>query len=281
MKQRFFFLFAVMALVGASIDASATSSGIIRRATLNTNGCGNAACHGGTQSASTTVFINEAEGNKLTAMRGETLSLTLRVANATQQAVGVNIAVKSELNGAANAGTLAEGEGSGLRLFFEELTQSSPKTLTEGAVEFEFTWTAPDENGTYFLHAVANAVNRNGANDPADDWAFMEPIEITVSGTSSVSALEVDRTSTRISPIPAHGNVTVSSPVLAGETVQVRIMDAQGALVRTESVATSSDQLVYVWDGRTNVGSVAAPGQYTVAIIGSRKVYTAKAILVH
>ena len=90
MKQRFFFLIAAVVLAGTAIDATATSSGIIRRSTLNTNGCGNAACHGGTASNSTTVFIKEAVDGKLTALKGETISLTLRVVNPQQQAVLVS-----------------------------------------------------------------------------------------------------------------------------------------------------------------------------------------------
>lgn len=281
MKQRFFVLVAAVMLVGATLDASATSSGIIRRATLNTNGCGNSACHGGSASANTTLSIKEAVDGRISAMRGETVSLTLRIENAGQVAAGCNISVKTEENGATNAGALKDGEGSGLRVFVGELTQSFPKNFENGVVEFQFEWTAPDEDGTFYLHGIGNAVNRNGSNDAGDDWAWMQPIEIVVGNEVSVNELAIDHSSARISPMPAHGAVTIHTPVIAGETVIVRIMDSRGSLVRTESVSTTSDQLVYVWDGRNSIGGVVSPGQYSVAVIGSRKVYTAKAILVH
>jgi len=272
-------LLAATLLLLLPFTAEASSGGVTRRAQLTTAGCGAGSCHGAQPSTQTSVSLAEAVDGKLTVEPGSTTTLTLVVQHQTQAAAGTNIAVNTELNGTTPAGTLAADQASGLRALQGQLTHSTPKNLSGGEVRFEFTWTAPETEGTYYLHAVANAVNRNGVST-GDQWNWLQPIEITVSGTSSVNESIVHLGGATIAPMPAHGEVTISVPVTAGEPLSVQIMDATGAVVRVERVTSNTDHLVYVWDGRTNDGSLAGNGTYTVAVIGARSVQTGRAIIV-
>ncbi len=150
--------------------------------------------------------------------------------------------------------------------------------MANGEARFEFTWKAPSEEGTYFLHAVGNTVNSNGVPS-GDFWAWLEPIEIVVSGTNSVNEAAFVHGAAQIAPLPAHGEVTISVPVTAGEPLSVQIMDATGSVVRSEQTRSNTDHFVYVWDGRTSSGEAAPSGTYTVAVINGRRIQTGRAVI--
>jgi hypothetical protein len=152
----------------ATLAALAYSGGITG---VTSSGC---TCHGA-QSSATTLSLS---GNTTT-RAGQTLNLTVVVAHSSQQAAGVNIAVKDQQG--QNAGTLAPATGSGLQLSNGELTHQQPKTMSNGQAAFSFTWTAPSTPGTYTLRAAGNAVNGNG-NTSGDAWNFLSPVTLTVAG---------------------------------------------------------------------------------------------------
>jgi hypothetical protein len=152
----------------ATLAALAYSGGITG---VTSSGC---TCHGA-QSSATTLSLS---GNTTT-RAGQTLNLTVVVAHSSQQAAGVNIAVKDQQG--QNVGTLAPATGSGLRLSNGELTHQQPKTMSNGQAAFSFTWTAPSTPGTYTLRAAGNAVNGNG-NTSGDAWNFLSPVTLTVAG---------------------------------------------------------------------------------------------------
>ncbi|MCU0425452.1 MAG: carboxypeptidase regulatory-like domain-containing protein [Candidatus Kapabacteria bacterium] len=174
-------------------------------------------CHGPANSA-TTISI-PGRTSPITARTGETLSLSLMVAHASQSAAGMNIAVVNSAG--TNAGTLIAGEGS--QLLGAELTHSTPRGMSGGSATFPFQWTAPTTPGTYTLRAVGNAVNRDGGSG-GDAWnalpAFTITVEapvatFTVSGrilnASGVAVSDVIVTDgTRSATTDAQGNYTLS-----------------------------------------------------------------------
>lgn len=152
----------------ATLAALAYSGGITG---VTSSGC---TCHGA-QSSATILSLS---GNTTT-RAGQTLNLTVVVAHSSQQAAGVNIAVKDQQG--QNVGTLAPATGSGLQLSNGELTHQQPKTMSNGQAAFSFTWTAPSTPGTYTLRAAGCAVNGNG-NTSGDAWNFLSPVTLTVAG---------------------------------------------------------------------------------------------------
>ncbi len=253
---------------------NASSGGVIGRATAS--GCGGAGCHG-SRNSTTTVSVLEAVDGKVLVPAGGSVTLTLRIAHSSATAAGCNITARTSLNGVAKAGALSTISGEGLQLFQNELTHSAPKTITGGVADFKFTWEAPPLNGTYFLHAAANAVNRNG-NASGDQWNLMEAVQLVVSSVDNV--FETGNAVSSISPLPAHGPVTISAAVVPGSPVHVSIIDAAGSVVRQETSIANTDTFQYVWDGRADNGSHVGSGTYAVAILNERKVFSGMAIII-
>lgn len=269
----------IIMMHGMSLFAS--SSGITGRSISTSGGCGPGGCHGGAGSPQqTTVSIKEAVNGVVTVAPNTRVTLTLSVANAAQTAAGFNVSVRATANGGIRAGTLDNNDDQDIRPMQGELTHSTPRTMSGGTAEFTFGWTSPETTGEYYIHAIGNAVNRNGGADNGDRWAYMTPVKIVVTGTSSVAERTIIHGALKVAPVPAHGSVVMSADVAAGEEVLVQVLDAIGNVIRRTSVVSNEDHLLYVWDGRTNDGSEAAPGSYTVAIIGERRVWTGKAVIV-
>jgi len=275
-------LFSTLVLVSVIMIPSqlvASSSGVTQRSTLTSAGCGTGTCHGAQPSSTVTVSLAQAVEGRVTVAPGSTTTLSVLVRHASLRAAGVNISVATALNGNMPAGTLAPaGLGSGLRATQGQLTHSFPKNMSSGEAKFDFTWTAPTEEGTYFLHAVGNAVNSNGV-PTGDQWNWLEPIELVVSATNSVSETTVAMGAAHIAPVPAHGDVSIAVPVQAGERLTVQIMDASGSVIRSEQTRSNTDHFVYVWDGRTSTGAAAPSGTYTVAVINGRRIHTGRAVI--
>ncbi|MBU3741910.1 MAG: hypothetical protein FGM24_06445 [Candidatus Kapabacteria bacterium] len=222
-----------------------------------------------------------AEGANLETIAGQVIDIVINVKNPTAAAAGINIAVKTEQNGTTSAGTLMPFASSGLRLQGGELAHGTPKAFVGGEVVFAVRWTAPSEPGTYYLHAVSNAVNRNGAPDIGDQWNWMQPVKIVVGTPSSVAdAATIEYSSLDLRPLPAHGDVSMQIPSeLTGETFTLSIIDGQGAVVYQREVQPGS-AAIQQWDGRTFTGTHAAPGSYVVVLANDRRVLRGRAIIV-
>lgn len=165
-------------IVYFTIEAYATSTGRVLRTSTVDGGCGGSGCHGTASSSNTSVTLNS---GPTTVELGSTNSYSIRVANSGKIKAGINIAVKTSITGNENTGELAAPVGSGLQVLVNELTHTSPKDFNNNNTDFNFTWTAPDKPGTYFLRAVGNAVNADGGTS-GDEWNFMTPAEIIVKG---------------------------------------------------------------------------------------------------
>jgi hypothetical protein len=70
--------------------------------------------------------------------------------------------IAAGFNVATDSGALGVVEGQGTRLQLNEVTHNSPKPNdANGQVIFEFTWEAPDSEGTYTLFGAGCSVNGN------------------------------------------------------------------------------------------------------------------------
>ncbi|MGA2298540.1 MAG: choice-of-anchor V domain-containing protein, partial [FCB group bacterium] len=151
--------------------AYATSSGsIYGRTSTTSSGCGS--CHGSNSNSETSVSIVSGSGSFVVAPNSVT-TFTITVTNSNEVAAGIDIAVKTDQTGDTDIGTLAPVSGGGLHVDGSELTHISPRTLSGGTCTFQFKWTAPSTPGTYYMRAIANAVNLNGVADAGDHWNWM------------------------------------------------------------------------------------------------------------
>lgn len=253
-------------------SAYATSSGITRRSTLQSGGCGPAGCHAASSSSVTTVRVPLAVDDKITVARGQKIRLTLTVENLNKVSVGCDISVKTTVNGSTNGGVLTAVTGQGLRVSVGELTHNSPKPLSNGKVSFEFDWTAPDADGAFYLHAAANAVNSNGSSDPNDVWNFLTPVQLVVSGTSGISEQE-SHVAALIAPQPAHGSVHISTTVATEGDYRLDVYNLEGILLFSDHVTSQSNFVEYDWHGTDSRGFPLPSGTYPFNISGSKAVF--------
>ena len=130
------------------------------------------------------------------------------------------------------------------------------------------------------LHAPGIAVIFNGISDENDNWNWLEPIEVIVSSTHSVSDSATTYSSARIFTLPAHGSVSVTGPVKAGQDLLVQIVGVAGNTICTSQFTDSSDTFLYIWDGRSNSCAMVLPGIYSIAVLSGRSVYTGEAVIV-
>ncbi|MGA1307431.1 MAG: choice-of-anchor V domain-containing protein [Candidatus Kapaibacteriota bacterium] len=181
-----FILLLCLTLILCTINSSAYPGGIQGRLLSASGGCGD--CHGGSPSSLTTVSIKNKTGSFIV-KPGEMIELSAEVAHPSKLAAGINIGVKTAPNNTISIGKLGVISGQGLKKSSQkdtsELVQSAPKNMTNGKSEFIFTWTAPTQEGIYYLMATGNAVNRNGG-DSGDEWNFMQPIQLTVTNTTGI-----------------------------------------------------------------------------------------------
>ncbi|HLP28591.1 MAG TPA: choice-of-anchor V domain-containing protein [Candidatus Didemnitutus sp.] len=271
-------LLVSMFLVTSSLFAS--SSGQAGRTASTSPGCSGSGCHGAASSANpaTSLRVAQAVDGKVSAVVGETVTLTVIVSHESRVASGVGIAVKTTETGTTNAGSLGLVTGQGLRLSAGELTHSSPKQFVDREASFSFTWTAPSQAGTYYLRAIANAVNGDGTASTLDQWNRMPVVEVVVALPNSVE--EYSHVDVTVSPVPAHENVSVTVPTQPNEQLQISVLDHLGAVVATDNATASGESFRYVWNGRRNDGSLVPQGAYVVAILSDRKLMKGRAIIV-
>ncbi len=164
---------AIMAIfimvIAYAVIVYARSTGMTGKTSTTSGGC---SCHNLNLNTATTLSVASSTSS-FTVETGSTTTFTVTVNNSGRPAAGINIAVKTDQTGSTDVGQLSPEAGSGLQLSNGELTHSSPKAMSNGSVAFSFTWTAPTTPGTYYLRAIANAVNSNNQADNDDQWNWM------------------------------------------------------------------------------------------------------------
>ncbi|MBP6509831.1 MAG: hypothetical protein KA339_04690, partial [Candidatus Kapabacteria bacterium] len=178
-----------------AVPGLASNNGKVARTAFNSAGCGT--CHATGSSAAVTVSVPGSTGNTRTATPGQTLNLSVLVAHVgTGRVAGVNIAVKTDINGTTDAGTLAAG-GTGLQVKMSgtarELTHTAPKTMVGNQAQYDFTWTAPTTPGTYYLRAVGLSANDDGAEDNGDVWNRLPEFTLVVQATAPTPVITLTR----------------------------------------------------------------------------------------
>ncbi len=174
-KTKYLIILSVLA-VWFSIGLYAHRAGMTGKTSTTSGGC---SCHSSGANSSVTVTNSSGSGSYVFDPNS-TNSFSVIVANASQPACGVNIAVKTSQTGETNAGSLTPGTG--LQNIGGELTHTDALMLSGGQVTVNFTWTTPPTPGIYYLRAIGNAVNNNYSNDSGDIWNWMTLQQVTVAG---------------------------------------------------------------------------------------------------
>lgn len=175
MSKYILYIFSVLSILIFVSFAYSLPTGMTGKTsqTLST-GCGTSSCHGN-QSTSTVVSVSGPSN----VLPGSNHSYTVTVTNSAQSYAGCDIGVKTTLNGETSIGTLTPGTNMWFDNATGEITHSSPHAMSSGSCVFNFSWTAPNTNGTYFMRATGNAVNGDGTNS-GDLWKFGTPLTIVV-----------------------------------------------------------------------------------------------------
>lgn len=230
----------VVAVLAVAVEgAKAEPSGYSGRTSTLSGGCGD--CHGNDPSSATTVSMQA--GTPTTVTPGSKTTFTIVIAHASQKLAGVGIAVRTTPTGNTAAGALEVISGQITRLRQGEITHSSPKALSGGQVTFSFNWTAPTQEGTYYIQAIGNACNGNGRDDSGDTWAFMQPVAITVSSTSDVNESEPQAPFLQISPNPLMSGTAAMLHGVPADARHLTVVGVSGAVVyECDLAGEASDQ---------------------------------------
>lgn len=250
--------------------AQASGSGETGR-TSPSFGCGGNGCHAGSLSTATSVTFTSGNGS-FTVAPGGKLEITVIVAHPSQAAAGIDVGVKTTKTSSTNVGALSTSDN-GARISNSELTHNSPKTMTGGKAEFTFTWTAPATEGTYFLRAVGNAVNRNGDADGSDLWNFATPVELVVKKTNGVDESSNEPSlSLGVYPNPSadHAVITYDLASLSGATIE--ITDLIGRSFIKQAVDNSS--------GNVDVSLLALPVGIYQVVLRSRDIQKVQRLII-
>ncbi|MBS1561067.1 MAG: hypothetical protein JSS89_05640 [Bacteroidetes bacterium] len=173
----------------AVIGLQASNNGKTGRTATTSAGCGS--CHSSSASAAVTLSVPGSTGNSMNVTAGAKVNLSVLIAHtATGRTAGVDIAVKTDMTGTTDAGTLTAA-GTNLKLSGTELTHSSPKTLTNNSATFDFAWTAPTTPGTYYLRAIGLSTNNNGVEDTGDLWARLPQFTLVVTASTPTPVITV------------------------------------------------------------------------------------------
>ena len=177
-------LLALVLAAAAALPALASPGGYTGRTATTSGGCGS--CHG-TLSGTTTVVLSGPSTLAPGAVGSYTCVVTHTPAFSGTNNAGINIAVKTAPNGSADAGTLA-ASGTNLKKSGNELTHSSPKSMSgsPSTTSFTFTWAAPAAAGTYTMQAIGLVTN--GAKPGT--WGWAPPLAITVAAATPAPVAE-------------------------------------------------------------------------------------------
>jgi len=209
-----YYITIVLIVTGFSFLIYASSGGITGVTKKNGTGC---TCHGSMSSA-VTVSITGPD----TLLSGETGTYSVVISGGPLTKAGTDIA--------ASEGTLTPASGSGLQKINGELTHISPKAPSGGVVTFQFTYTAPAQEGTYTLYAAGNSVNGNG-NNGGDEWNFAVDKAVAVSAATGVNDEQNILSAYRLNqnyPNPFNPTTSISFNLAQEGFVSLKIYDALG-----------------------------------------------------
>jgi hypothetical protein len=252
------------------------SGGITNRVTPSTQGCGGGPCHATSTSQTTIVALQGATS----VAAGQELELTIIVSHPSASTAGLNVAVRTTVNGPTNVGIMIPISGQGLYDSEQELTHSTPKPLVNDTAAFRFRWKAPSTPGTYYVHAAGNAANGNGVRDRQDIWNYLTPVAIVVTEPTSVEGLaDVHSEIASAFPTPSFHGVSVLLPDDLAKPIRVSIRFVSGEVVYNGAHDPASDGTIFSWNGATSEGLPVSSGMYMITLFHDRRTITAIALL--
>jgi hypothetical protein len=243
-----------------------SSDGKTNSLKTTSGGCGG--CHGNASSKTSVSIISKS--GSFTILPGSKVEFTAIVAHATKTGAGINIGVKTSPTSIEDSGTLEEIAEQGLKRSSSELTHTSIKDIKNGKAEFAFTWTAPNQEGVYYLMATGNAVNKNFGTS-GDEWNFMTPIQITVAASTRVHEAN------QISSLTVFPNPVQEYSIFQFEVDQPS--EASYSIINMMGQTVFSQKLGYVTSGVHSVNflglsSILSTGHYLISIQTSGGVQT-------
>jgi hypothetical protein len=175
-KIRLFLIFLLILEISLSLKSGTKGQ------THQTNiGCGANPCHRGIAEPLTEILITSKSGFKVAP--SQSIDITIRVKNGSFNYAGINAGVKISSASPANIGTISN-LCEGCQLIDGEVTHTDPMQFVGDGYDFTFTWTAPLEEGQYYIKVSALAVNNNG-NQYGDIWNTASQ-KITVTSGESI-----------------------------------------------------------------------------------------------
>jgi len=145
--------------------------------------------------------------------------------------------IAAGLDVAPSAGTLGLVDGQGTRLQFNEVTHSQPKANdTNGEAAFEFTWQAPEIEGTYTLYGAGCSVNLDGlqTGDAAARTTYEIVVGVGIPTPTPTAPLATPTAtpgvSTCVGDCNGDGSVTVDE-IITGVNIALGITPVSACLV--------------------------------------------------
>ena len=248
----------VLSVIGFSFFLFAYSNGITGR---TTSGC---SCHGSAASSAVTVAIAGPD----TLAPGQQGSYTLTITGGPLAAGGCDIST--------SGGTLLNAN-SDLQVISGELTQTTPKLVSGGAVAFSFLYTAPATLGNQTLSATGLSVNNTGGKG-GDSWN-KNTFTITVANVTSVDESTSSPNSFELSqnyPNPFNPSTLIKYQLPENSNVSLRIYNSIGkevAQLVNGNIAAGVHEVYF------NAAHLSSGVYYYVIRAGNNFVQTRKMIL--
>lgn len=163
--------------------AFSKKNGVSGLTNMNSKSCGE--CHSSNPSPNVIISLQaDSDLNNIPPQTRIKFTLTANLPNA--KVSGIDVAVKNQVNGTQNVGTLTPETNSGLKILNGEITHGSPINCSNSQITYNFYWTAPQTEGSYFLQGAVLMGNGNGKEDSGDLWNWLQPVELKVKTTSNV-----------------------------------------------------------------------------------------------
>jgi len=163
--------------------AFSKKNGVSGLTNMNSKSCGE--CHSSNPGPNVIISLqSDSNLNNIPPQTRIKFTLTANLPNA--KVSGIDVAVKNQVNGTQNVGTLTPETNSGLKILNGEITHSSPINCSNSQITYNFFWTAPQTEGSYFLQGAVLMGNGNGKEDSGDLWNWLQPVELKVKTTSNV-----------------------------------------------------------------------------------------------
>jgi hypothetical protein len=197
---------------------------------------------------------------------GQSYPMTFKVAFSGRSLFGMGLEALKSSN--VNAGTLS-GDGVHTTTKTSSINARTSVThrLNGGAspdsMLFHFTWVAPAAGtGNVTMHYCRACCNASGSN--SGDYIYNGSTVLTEAGTSGISSVP-DAIGVEVAPNPVYDRCSISLNGTFSGTVQIRMFDMTGKLVRSEQYSKAAGENSIHWDDLSSLPR----GTYLVSITGA------------